>query len=91
MKTRISLTERIERYVDACPEAVAGNHGHAATYKVAIALIHGFNLAPETALPFLERYNQRCDPPWNDKELRHKLASAHKLTARPGKAWGYLL
>jgi len=89
MKTRISLSDRIERYVDAMPEAVAGNHGHAATFKVALALVHGFDLSLENAMPFLERYNQRCSPRWTAKELRHKLESASK--AKSNKPRGYLL
>jgi len=34
----VSLRERIECYVDACPEAISGEQGHNTTFKVAIAL-----------------------------------------------------
>ena len=91
---KISLQTRIERYVDACPEAVSGQGGHNATFKVALALVRGFNLKPGDALPFLQRYNQRCAPPWTERELKHKLSSADNLTptsARPLKPKGYLL
>ena len=63
--------------------------GHTATFLVAIALIHGVDLGPDTALQFLQRYNERCQPPWTEKELRHKLASADNLHSR--KPRGYLL
>jgi hypothetical protein len=55
----MTLHERIERYVDACPPAVSGQFGHAQTFTVAIALVRGFDLSPETALPFLRRYSAR--------------------------------
>ena len=88
------LRERIERYVDRCPGAVSNEHGHTATFLVAVALVRGFDLSPETALQFLRRYNQRCQPPWNEEELRHKVTSADNLKPRPGKILrprGYLL
>src|SRR5262249_42619849 len=36
-----------------------------------------------------ELYNPRCEPPWSDVDLRHKVASAS--TAAAGKPRGYLL
>jgi hypothetical protein len=87
MKTLIPLTKRVERYVDACPAAISGQRGHDQTFRVAIALVCGFDLSPELALPFLKRYNSRCEPPWNEDQLRHKLADAAKSRA----ARGYLL
>jgi len=85
------LGERITRYLAACPEAVSGRGGHIATLKVAVALVHGFDLSPERARPFLEVYNQRCAPPWTDKELAHKLREADKLSPKNGKPRGWLL
>ena len=87
----MTLRERIERYVDRIPPAVSGERGHVATFHVAIALVWGFDLSPETALAFLERYNERCQPPWDEAELRHKLASADNTRPRNGKSRGYLL
>src|SRR5262249_24997473 len=90
----VSLRERIERYIDACPEAISGQQGHKATFKVAIALIRGFDLSEVKALDFLRRYNQRCKPRWSERELKHKLADAARLRAHEGqtlKPRGYLL
>lgn len=72
----LPLAERIRRYVEKCPEAISGEHGHDTTYRVAIALVWGFGLSPERALPFLQEYSARCKPPWTNKELRHKLSDA---------------
>jgi putative DNA primase/helicase len=80
----ISLRERIERYIDACPPAISGQNGHDQTFRAACILVQGFDLSPEDAFSFLVRYNQRCEPPWTERELRHKLTDADH-------AWGYKL
>jgi putative DNA primase/helicase len=90
----ITLQERIERYLDACPPAVSGQHGHNRTFAVAIALIRGFDLSEAAALPFLRRYNERCQPKWSERELLHKLGGADNLRPKKGqtlKPRGYLL
>jgi hypothetical protein len=78
------INERIERYVDACPAAIAGQSGHTTTFKLAIALVQGFGLNEALALPFLRRYNVRCQPPWREHELRHKRGAAN-LQPRQGQ------
>ena len=73
------MTDRFTRarhYVEAISPAVAGNHGHHATFKVALALVHGFALSESEAMPIMQKYNERCDPRWSPKELEHKLRSA---------------
>jgi hypothetical protein len=84
--------ERIERYVDAVSPAIAGQWGHRQTFLVAVALVRGFDLSPQRALPFLERYNQRCEPKWSTAELEYKLQSADQWqpTRKTLPARGYL-
>jgi len=89
MKQPITLRERIERYIAACPPAISGQHGHDRTFRVACILVQGFDLSPEDALSFLARYNQRCEPPWTERELEHKLRDADR--AEGYKSRGYLL
>jgi putative DNA primase/helicase len=89
-----TLTERINAYLDACPAAISGQHGHDRTFAVAIALVRGFDLSPERALSFLQRYNERCQPKWTTEELKHKLRDADQVGTGPGrplKPRGYLL
>jgi len=74
----MSPFDRASRYVAKMPEAVSGQNGHTQTFKVALVLLHGFKLSLHDALTVLRQYNQRCMPPWSDKELKHKLVSAHK-------------
>ena len=89
MSQPLSTTERAARYVSAMPAAISGSGGHAAAFNVAVVLIHGFALAEAEAWPILCGFNDRCEPPWNERELRHKLASADKLARHP-QPRGYL-
>lgn len=61
------LRERIGRYIDACPPAISGQNGHDQTFRVACILVQGFDLSPDDAYSFLSRYNERCEPPWNER------------------------
>ncbi|MEW4530613.1 bifunctional DNA primase/polymerase [Maioricimonas sp. JC845] len=72
-------------YLNRLPGAVSGQGGHNATYTAAVALVHGFGIEPEQALSLLlEHYNPRCEPPWTEKELAHKVHdAATKAHERP--------
>lgn len=84
------MSDRIENYISKVPPSVAGDNGHAQTFKVAQALINGFCLSTNEALPYLQQYNLTCDPPWSDKELLHKLQDAERIP-KEGKPKGWLL
>jgi hypothetical protein len=75
------LQKRINAYLAHIPEAVSGSGGHNQTFQVARILIHGFGLSESEAWPFFKAYSERCSPPWTDRELKHKLASARKSSA----------
>ena len=73
--------EAVERralaYLQSMPPAVSGQGGHSTTYTAATVLVHGFDLDPERALQLLlAEFNPRCQPPWTEKELRHKVQDA---------------
>lgn len=71
------LEQRAIAYINAMPPAIAGGGGHSQTYAAATALVHGFALEPSVALTILvEHYNPRCNPPWSEKELEHKINQA---------------
>ena len=81
--TRVPDADSIERralaYLSAMPPAISGQGGHNAAYSAAVVLVHGFGLSPEHALGILlAHYNPRCQPPWTEKELRHKVEDAAK-------------
>lgn len=69
-----------ENYVSKMEPAISGKGGHRQTYKVACRIrdfVSSF-MTPEQAMPLMRRYNERCEPPWSEKELIHKLESAWK-------------
>jgi P4 family phage/plasmid primase-like protien len=81
------VRQRARAYLDKVPSAVSGQGGHDRTFAAACALVLGFDLTVEEALPLLGQWNETCQPPWTEKELRHKLEDADK---QPGER-GYLL
>lgn len=85
----MTLDERITRYIAKCPPAVSGSDGHGTTFKVAVALVHGFALDADVALRWMLIYNDGCMPPWKPRELRHKVAQAEKVAHQ--KPRGHLL
>jgi hypothetical protein len=72
----------------SCPSAVSGNGGHNQTFDVARAIVCGFNLGPDVGYDLLLRhYNPRCQPPWTEKELRHKVEEADRVPFDKPRGW----
>ena len=83
------LVDRAKAYLDACPPAISGQGGHNQTFAMAQSLVNGFCLETDEALRLLlEHYNPRCEPPWSERELQHKVDSARQNP--PNKPHGYL-
>lgn len=74
--TELGMVERAARYLAATPGAVAGCGGHNHTYRIACKLVSYFGLSNETAIELLKEWNAKCDPPWSERELSHKVESA---------------
>jgi hypothetical protein len=86
------VNEEVEKraiaYLKEMAPAISGHGGHNATYAAATALVHGFCLPPERALALLlEHYNPRCQPPWTERELRHKAESAARNGHKHPYGW----
>lgn len=67
---------RARAYLAKIEGAVSGLRGHDRTFRVACVLVRKFGLTPEQAWPLFLEWNARCDPPWSEAELTHKLESA---------------
>ncbi len=76
--------ERARKYIAKMPAAISGSGGHDRTFAVACALCIGFDLGPDDALDLLREYNERCEPPWGDHDLEHKIASAMRADGERG-------
>lgn len=76
--------QRARAWVAKVPGAVAGQGGHDATWRVALACV-GFGLDEEQTFQLLlGDYNPRCAPPWTERELRHKAKEAASARLQPG-------
>jgi hypothetical protein len=72
-----SVVERARKYLATMNASVSGQRGHDTAFAAACALVLGFGLDQETALQLLMgEWNERCQPPWSEHELRHKVRSA---------------
>lgn len=86
---RVPVEERVRRYIERMPPAISGSGGHTALFNVVRILLHGFGLSQSAARPFVADYNLRCEPPWSESEITHKLQSVDALPTPQGR--GYLL
>ncbi len=73
---RSSALGRVRAYVEKIPGAVSGQRGHTQTFRVAQYLVRGFGLSDSEALQVLEEWNQRCVPPWEQRDLMRKITEA---------------
>lgn len=83
--SRQSVVDRARKYLAKIPPAVSGQGGHNATYHAACVLVVDFDLTKDEAFALLSDWNQTCDPPWSEYDLRHKIEDADKETGERGK------
>jgi hypothetical protein len=80
---------RARAYLERIPGAVSGDGGHTATFNAVATVMIGFDLDAATAERIItEDFNPRCEPPWSERELQHKIKS---VAERSDRARGYLL
>lgn len=70
--------ERAKAYTAEVPGAVSGQSGHDHTFHLACELVHGFALQDGEAFDILREWNNTCQPPWNEYELRRKIDQVSK-------------
>ncbi len=87
-----AVHERVRAYLAKIPPAVSGQGGSRVTFHAACVLVRDFGLSPADAYPLLVEYSDRCQPPWSEAELRHKLDDAAKAGGTRGRLlsdeWG---
>lgn len=85
---RGDVEKRAAKYLAKLPASISGSGGHAALWSAALSLVRGFRIPPERALSMLRTdFNPRCQPPWTERELRHKVDDAEQDATT---AYGYL-
>lgn len=73
-----AIISRARNYLKQLPSAVSGQNGHDKTFHAAMVLVEGFGLSVDDARVLLHEYSSRCEPPWSDREIEHKLSDAMK-------------
>lgn len=74
-----SAFDRARAYVAKADPAISGSGGRTVTFMLAQRLIHGFELSIADALVLMQDWNQRCSPPWSDRDLKAKCEEAAKV------------
>ena len=80
-----AVLARAHAYLAKMAPAISGANGRNQFFNAACRLVDDFALPGDHARPILVEYNQRCEPPFTDRELDDKLNSAiAKVTERGG-------
>ena len=79
-----AVSERARKYLGKMPISVNGQDGSGACFRAACVLICGFGLSDSEAFSLLNEWNAGCQPPWSEKELRHKIDGAMKTGGERG-------
>ncbi|MEQ1574281.1 MAG: DNA-primase RepB domain-containing protein [Vicinamibacterales bacterium] len=74
---------RARQYLAAAAPAVAGEHGDLRTFRICCRLVRGFDLSEDEALRLLGEWNDRCVPPWSERDLIEKLSNARTYGREP--------
>ena len=80
--TRDQKLKRLAAYLANVPGAISGQSGHDNTFITALKAV-AFGLDAEDTFNELLVWNEKCDPPWSEHELRHKLDDAIKADPEP--------
>ena len=94
-RERATRIARAISYLDKVPHAISGVYnengqkGHDATITGLGKVIRRFALTREMAIKALIPWNQRCEPPWSQKEIEHKLDDIYK--DQDSSDWGQCL
>jgi hypothetical protein len=82
--------ERAAKYLGEMDASIAGANGSNRLIKAASVLVNDFGLADGEAFCLLmTEFNPRCQPPWSDAEVRHKIEDSRKNPPhRPAKGQG---
>jgi len=79
-----AVIDRARKYMLRIPGAVSGSEGSKVAFKAACVLVEGFALDDNDAYALLAEWNPCCEPPWSEKELRHKIKGARSKCKNPG-------
>lgn len=79
------IRARAAGYMKNVPPAISGNMGGTKTLESAMKVMTNFDLTQAEAYEVLADWNQTCEPPWNDGDLRRKISEADKFASDRGR------
>jgi hypothetical protein len=79
---RPEAMERARLYLLSCPPAISGCGGHSHTLATAGAVAIGFDLSEDEAFQVMAHWNETCQPPWPERDLRRKIREAIKTNRK---------
>lgn len=87
-----SKSQTVERraiaYLAKMEPGIQGQHGSDPTLYAARVVVYGFDLGQERGFELLSaHYNQRCQPPWPDDQLRRKCKEADEKPFDQPRGW----
>ena len=68
---------RVKAFLTTAEPAVEGQKGDDQTFKVAAEALN-LGVSEEVAFELMQPWNERCVPPWEDDELKEKIANARR-------------
>lgn len=87
----VPIEERARRYIAKLPPGVSGSNRHSATFHAAFILTHGFALPDDVAWSILAEFNARCDPPSDERKLRHRFMRAKSAADTDARKRGWAI
>ena len=84
-----AIMDRCRSYIDTIEGAKQGQNGSAKTLHAANAIFFDFGLSEVEGWPILLEFNSRCEPPWSERELRHKMEDALSYARLDGRPRGW--
>jgi hypothetical protein len=76
----MKIRDYADKLVSDYPISVSGQNGSDTTFSLACRLVK-LGLSDSECLSYLETYSKRCDPPWTERELKHKINDASRACA----------
>lgn len=87
-RPRPSNQDRAIAYLAKMSPSISGNGGHNALLDAARAVVYGFDLGVEVGhLLLMEHFNPRCQPPWEESDVRRKCEEVDRLPFGKPRGW----
>lgn len=81
---------RAASYAKTMSPSISGQRGHDLCFHFCCRMLNGFDLSVEEFWPILNDWNARCEPPWSERELEHKIEEAIAIGKQEQRGYMYV-